>query len=170
MRGDLFKKLALWTQRFRAFNMLMTLSCFFLRTFYLSRGLKFWSTSLNCSLNFLSTSINHHCTSLDPPSLNLSQVSGILHCTSGSFPFTYLGLLLKLTTLSNIDWQPLLDRVKKRLAAWNGHTLSRGGRLVLVNSVLTSLPLYYMLFFFPATMGDRLHWPAMACLLLERGQ
>jgi len=35
--------------------------------------------------------------------------------------------------------------IDRRLAGWKDSTLSRGGRLILVNSVLTAMPLYMML-------------------------
>ena len=99
----------------------------------------------------LGLSINFHKLSLyqlGPPILELSQVSDLLHCKIEIFSFTHLGLPLKLITLSKTDWQLLLDRIDKRLVAWKGHSLSRGGRLILVNSVLTMLSLYFMPFFF----------------------
>jgi hypothetical protein len=37
--------------------------------------------------------------------------------------------------------------MKKRLGAWNGRNLSIGGRVTLINSVLSSLPLYFFSFF-----------------------
>ena len=80
--------------------------------------------------------------------MDLSQLYAMLHCRLGSFLFTYIGLPLNPITLSKADWQPLIDRVDKRLAVWKGHSLSRGGRLIIVNSVPTCLPLYYMSFFF----------------------
>jgi len=85
---------------------------------------------------------------LGPPTMVMSQVSTLLHYKTGSFPFTYLGLSLKSTILYKADWQPLLDRIDKRLTAWKGHMLSLEGRSILVNSVLTYLPLYFMSFFF----------------------
>ena len=96
------------------------------------------------SINFNKSSLYQ----LGPPCLDLAAVSGALHCKIGSFPFPHLGLSLKPTTFSKEDWQPLLDRIDKRLAAQKGHSLSRGGRLILVNSVLTSLSLYFMSFFY----------------------
>jgi hypothetical protein len=42
------------------------------------------------------------------------------------------------------DLSPLTDRVKRRLSAVTSF-LSYGDRLVLVNSVLSSLPTYFML-------------------------
>jgi len=96
------------------------------------------------SINFYKSSIYQ----LGPPHLDLSQVSATLHCRIGSFPFTYLGLPLNPTTLSKMNWQPLIDIIDKRLIAWKSHSLSRRGRLILVNSVLTSLPIYFMSFCF----------------------
>jgi len=63
-------------------------------------------------------------------------------------PFTYLGLPIKVTSLSRKDWQPLTERVEKKLAIWKGNALSRGGRLILVNSNLSSLPLYFLFFYY----------------------
>jgi hypothetical protein len=37
--------------------------------------------------------------------------------------------------------------VEKRLASWKGKHLSIGGRLTVINSVLSSLPMYMMSFF-----------------------
>jgi hypothetical protein len=36
---------------------------------------------------------------------------------------------------------------KKKLSSWKGKQLSLGGRLVLINSVLSSLPMFMMSFF-----------------------
>ncbi|CAJ2636044.1 unnamed protein product [Trifolium pratense] len=43
-------------------------------------------------------------------------------------------------------WEPVLDRLKTRLSGWKSRFLSVGGRLVLLKSVLTSLPVYALLF------------------------
>lgn len=85
---------------------------------------------------------------LRPLLLDPFQVSTMLHCRMRAFPFNYLDLPFKTTSLSKRDWQPLLNRIEKRLVTWKGHSLSRGGRLILVNSVLISLPPYFMSFFF----------------------
>ena len=98
---------------------------------------------LRLSINFNKSSIYP----LGLPRLNLLAVKGELHCNIESFLFTYLGLPLKPITLSKIDWQPLLDRIDKRLAAWKGHSLSRRGRIILVNLVLTSTAILYVIFF-----------------------
>jgi hypothetical protein len=49
--------------------------------------------------------------------------------------------------LSNKDWKNVEDRFQKKLSSWKSKMLSVGGRLVLINSVLSSLPLFMMSFF-----------------------
>ncbi|GJW53440.1 hypothetical protein Tco_0097525 [Tanacetum coccineum] len=41
------------------------------------------------------------------------------------------------------NWKPLVDRFHKRLLKWESKSLSFGGRLTLVRSVLGSLGVYY---------------------------
>jgi hypothetical protein len=62
-----------------------------------------------------------------------------LGCTNGSFPFTYLGMRLGLTKPSVKDFLPLVKKCKRRLLV-TSNLLTQGGKLILVNSVLTSLP------------------------------
>lgn len=38
----------------------------------------------------------------------------------------------------------MIDKIGARLPGWKGRLLSRAGRLTLVNSVLSSIPVYYM--------------------------
>jgi len=45
------------------------------------------------------------------------------------------------------NWQPLIDRIKSRLSGWKSRNLSLGGCLVLLKSVLSSLPVYFLSFF-----------------------
>lgn len=77
----------------------------------------------------------------------MNRAVSILQCPPGSFPLKYLGIPLKPTSLSHADWMPLIDKVENRLASWKGRCLSRGGRLILVNSVLSALPLHFLSFY-----------------------
>jgi len=77
-----------------------------------------------------------------------TRVASILSCNLDSLSFTYLGLLIKLISLTRGDRQPLIERIEKRLTIWKCNALSRGGRLILVNSVLSSMLLYYISFYF----------------------
>ncbi|WVZ53448.1 hypothetical protein U9M48_004388, partial [Paspalum notatum var. saurae] len=49
--------------------------------------------------------------------------------------------------LRNRDWKLIEDRIEKRLGNWKGKLLSYGGRLVPLNSVLSSLPMFILSFF-----------------------
>ena len=59
----------------------------------------------------------------------------------------YLGLPLSDHRLGIQAFSGVVDKMKKRLDPWKGRTLSSGGRLVLTNSCLTSLPIYTMGFY-----------------------
>ena len=48
--------------------------------------------------------------------------------------------------LNNCDWNAVVQRFEKKLSGWKGKYMSSGGRLVLINSVLSSLPLFMMSF------------------------
>ena len=73
--------------------------------------------------------------------------SCLFGCGIGSFPLKYLGIPMTHRRLRNSEWQCVIDRFEKRLAMWKGKLLSSGGRLVLINSVLSSLPIFMMSFF-----------------------
>ena len=49
--------------------------------------------------------------------------------------------------LKNSDWKGVDERFQKRLSGWKGKLLSAGGKVVLINSVLSSLPLFMFSFF-----------------------
>ena len=76
--------------------------------------------------------------------IEASKFARFFECQLGSMPFTYLGLPMGTTKPAIKDFSPLIYRVGRRLSA-TASFLSYGDRLVLVNSVLSSLPTYYML-------------------------
>jgi hypothetical protein len=89
--------------------------------------------------------VNYTKSSLFP--INLSQerlehLAATFQCQAGSMPFTYLGLPLSLNKPTVQDCLPLVDRVERRLV--NTSILSQGGKLQMVNSVLSSLTTFYM--------------------------
>jgi hypothetical protein len=71
----------------------------------------------------------------------------IFGCEVGSLPFKYLGIPIHYRRLLNKEWKPVEDRFERKLASWLGKMLSYGDRLVLINSVLTSLPMFLLSFF-----------------------
>ncbi|WVZ96211.1 hypothetical protein U9M48_041878, partial [Paspalum notatum var. saurae] len=76
-----------------------------------------------------------------------SIYSCLFGCRPGSFPFRYLGIPMHHRKLRNSDWAHIEERFEKRLIGWKGKLLSVGGRLVLINSVLSSLPMFMLSFF-----------------------
>jgi hypothetical protein len=64
-------------------------------------------------------------------------------CAVGSLPFTYLGLPLGTSKPTVQDLTPIVDQIERRLNA-SARFLDYGGRLTLVNSVLSSLPLHFL--------------------------
>jgi len=66
----------------------------------------------------------------------LEEASCFLSCRIGDFPFKFLGIPVGASPRKSSTWKPVLD-----LMEWKGKHLSIGGRVVLINSVLSSLPL-----------------------------
>lgn len=75
---------------------------------------------------------------------SLGKVVAVLGCETMPPPITYLGLPLGAKCSSKSIWGPVIERVEKRLASWKGRFLPKGGKLVLLKSVLSSLPTYFL--------------------------
>ncbi|KAJ9541035.1 LOW QUALITY PROTEIN: hypothetical protein OSB04_027541 [Centaurea solstitialis] len=68
-------------------------------------------------------------------------------CGFGKLPFLYLGLPVGASMKRLDHWKEALDKIQKRLESWKSRFVSFGGRLMLVKSVLGSLPLYFFSMF-----------------------
>jgi hypothetical protein len=54
-------------------------------------------------------------------------------------------------------WNPILEKMEKCLAGWKRLYLSKGGRLTLIKSTLSSLPTYFLsLFPIPSSVANRM--------------
>ena len=82
------------------------------------------------------------------------QYKQIFGCEVGALPFKYLGIPIHYRRLLNKEWNPDESRFEKKLACWQSKLLSYGDRLVLINSVLTSLTMF-MLSFLEVPVGVR---------------
>jgi hypothetical protein len=59
-------------------------------------------------------------------------------------PMKYLGVLIDNKKLYKSLWSPIVEKIESKLGSWQGRFLSLGGRLVLINSSLTNVPLYML--------------------------
>lgn len=94
--------------------------------------------------------INFDKSFLTPINISEDQATGISNIFNfplQPFPLSYLGLPLSLKNLRRVDYLPIIENIDKRLAGWKSASLSRGGRIILLNSVLSSLPTYFYLAF-----------------------
>jgi len=57
---------------------------------------------------------------------------------------TYLGYRLKPNCYKTRDWLWLIERIEHRIGVWCYRSLSLGGRLILIKSVIESMPVYWM--------------------------
>lgn len=77
-------------------------------------------------------------------------VRGIAHflsCKVGSVPFKFLGVPVGANSRRANTWQPIIESIKAILSSWRSKRLSVGGRVTLINAVLSSLPLYLFSFY-----------------------
>ncbi|GJZ79423.1 putative RNA-directed DNA polymerase, partial [Tanacetum coccineum] len=77
----------------------------------------------------------------------VEEVAVSLGCTHDVLPFLYLGLPVGKSMRLCEGWNEVVNRFRVRLSAWKAKTLSIGGRLTLIKSILGSLPLYYFSLF-----------------------
>ncbi|GJR73860.1 reverse transcriptase domain, reverse transcriptase zinc-binding domain protein [Tanacetum coccineum] len=77
----------------------------------------------------------------------LRDMARWMKCGVGDFPFTYLGLPIGDNKRRVGAWNLVVEKFKNRLGEWKAKTMSFGGLLTLVKSVLGSLALYYFSMF-----------------------
>jgi hypothetical protein len=73
---------------------------------------------------------------------SLLAVQNTLPCKILEFPCRYLGLPLSLHKLTKQQYQPLIDRIANQLPSWKADLMTRVGRKVQVQHVLTSMIIY----------------------------
>lgn len=78
------------------------------------------------------------------PIAQQQALANLMSCKLGTFPFTYLGLPLSNRKLPKSAYIPLIHKLNARLGCWAAKFLSIVGRLVLLNAVLTAMPIFYM--------------------------
>jgi hypothetical protein len=77
----------------------------------------------------------------------VNAYANLFGCGQGQFPMRYLGILIHYRRFTLAAWKQVEERLQKRLSSWKGKLLSLGGRLVLINSVLSNMVLHMISFF-----------------------
>ena len=84
-----------------------------------------------------------------------------LGCGVGSLPTTYMGLPIRAPHNSLGACDSIEERFRKRLASWKRQYIFKGERLTLIQSTLSSLPIYFLFLF---------RIPKLVCARLEKIQ
>ena len=95
------------------------------------------------------------------PVAYVEELASELGCKVGSLPTSYLGLPLGAKHKALGVWDSVEERFRKRLASWKIQYISKGGRVTLIRSTLSSLPIYHLSLF---------RMPQKVCARLERIQ
>jgi hypothetical protein len=76
---------------------------------------------------------------------HLDTIRNLLPCAVDNFPCKYLGVPLSLKKLGKQHLQPFIDKIAHRLPCWKADLLTRAGRLIIVQTVLSSMTIYLMM-------------------------
>ncbi|GAU14645.1 hypothetical protein TSUD_97090 [Trifolium subterraneum] len=76
----------------------------------------------------------------------MEGAASFLNCKICTIPFVYLGLPIGANPRLTSTWDPVLKTIEKRLSSWKNRYVSLGGSVVLINSVLASIPVFYLSF------------------------
>ena len=77
--------------------------------------------------------------------VELAAVQNLLPCALTDFPCRYLGLPLALKKLTKAQIQPTIDRIADQLPAWKADLMTKVGRMVQVQFVLTGMLVYLIM-------------------------
>lgn len=92
---------------------------------------------------------------------NLEALALEFGCEVRRLSTTYLGFPLGAQHKSVAVWDEVKEIFQKRFAIWKRQFISKGGRITLIRSTLSSMPIYFM---------SLLHIPRVIRLRLEQIQ
>jgi hypothetical protein len=77
----------------------------------------------------------------------VNEYTNLFGCGQGLFPMRYLGILIHYRRLTLAEWKLVEKRLQKHLSSWKGKLFFLGGRLILINSILSNMVLHMISFF-----------------------
>lgn len=87
----------------------------------------------------------------------LYRMTVVCKCKIGELSFNNLGMPLGANPRKVATWNEIVERFKGKLSSLKWRSLSWATRVVLINSILSSLPIYFMsIFQMPMTMIKRI--------------
>ena len=73
----------------------------------------------------------------------------------GNLPIRYLGMPLTTKSLTGHDYEPLIDKIRRKMLCWSNKSLSFSGRLQLIKSVIVGMVTFWSsAFILPAKCLD----------------
>jgi hypothetical protein len=76
----------------------------------------------------------------------MDEAANFLHCKIGKISFIYRGLPVGANPRLSATWRPVIKTTEDRLSSWRNRYVSLGGRVILINSVLSAIPIFYLSF------------------------
>ena len=88
---------------------------------------------------------------------NIELLVAVLGYKQGSLTMKYLGLPLGEKFKDMTIWNPILEKMERKLASLKKLYISKGGRVTLIKSALSNLPTYFLsLFPIPALVANQI--------------
>ncbi|GKD42242.1 RNA-directed DNA polymerase, eukaryota [Tanacetum coccineum] len=78
------------------------------------------------------------------PQEEVNSAASLIGCTTLSTPFNYLSVKVGAPSSRSSSWEEVLSKISYHLSKWKLKALSIGGRVTLLKSVLSFMPLYHM--------------------------
>jgi hypothetical protein len=75
----------------------------------------------------------------------IASMHSLLPCRMENFPINYLGLPLSIYKLKRVQLQPLIDRLADLLLGWRADLMTRAGRAMHVQFVITVTVIYQVM-------------------------
>ncbi|RVW43709.1 putative mitochondrial protein [Vitis vinifera] len=88
---------------------------------------------------------------------HLSRLVEMLDCKASGWPILYLGLPLGGNPKTSGFWDPVIERISRRLDGWQKHIYLLEAELLFIQSCLTHMPCYFLsLFKIPASVATKI--------------